>query len=99
MDALFHCSQCADLYCRDCFAEWHVRGGRRNHVPIVLRAYTDTVKLPLDVDPQYSTPAGQELAKAFSPWFAFYDANNIRTFHDIRNGNCSTAWPTNEKTG
>ena len=31
--AVFHCVQCQDAFCKECFEEWHVRGGRRNHTP------------------------------------------------------------------
>lgn len=101
--ALFHCVQCADLYCRDCYQarsriassqkcmyrpklsilslnhgfcetfknicqEWHVRGGRRNHIPIILRSFnSQTHQLP-EATPAMGTGAAQILAKA--RWFA-----------------------------
>jgi hypothetical protein len=77
--ALFHCVQCSDLYCRDCFAEWHVRGGRRNHIPIILRSYDEKT---MGVGSEQSLVA-QILDKARSHWFPFYDANGIRTFHNL----------------
>ena len=97
--ALFHCVQCADLYCRDCYQarsriassqkcmyrpklsilslnhgfcetfknicqEWHVRGGRRNHIPIILRSFnSQTHQLP-EATPAMGTGAAQILAKA-----------------------------------
>ncbi len=100
--ALFHCVQCADLYCRDCYQarsriassqkcmyrpklsissldhgfretfknicqEWHVRGGRRNHIPIILRSFnSQTHQLP-EATPAMGTGAAQILAKA--RWF------------------------------
>lgn len=77
--ALFHCVQCSDLYCRDCFAEWHVRGGRRNHIPIILRQYDEKT---MGVSSEKS-PIAQALDRAKSHWFTFYDANGIRTFHNL----------------
>jgi hypothetical protein len=44
--------------------EWHVRGGRRNHIPIILRSFnSQTHQLP-EATPAMGTGAAQILAKA-----------------------------------
>merc|ERR1719401_1034472 len=91
--ALFHCMQCADLYCRDCYSEWHVRGGRRNHIPIVLRSFNSQTHVLPDALAAMGTGSGQQLAKARSTWFAFNDENDIRLYYNIISGECRRDMP------
>ena len=38
----YFCWQCRDPFCAECFASNHQKGGRRNHIPIVLRSWNQT---------------------------------------------------------
>jgi hypothetical protein len=84
--AHFHCVQCADLYCRFCFQEWHARGGRRNHIPIVLRSFNSQAHILPEATPAMGSNIGQILDQARSAWFAFFDDNNIKFYHNIHSG-------------
>jgi hypothetical protein len=95
--AVFHCVQCQDAFCKECFEEWHVRGGRRNHTPIVLRRFNlDGQKMPSTGtfrDGRLScaaitigSSAARNLAKALSPWLSFEDETQIKIYYNLQTG-------------
>ena len=38
----YFCWQCRDPFCAECFAMNHAKGGRRNHIPIILRSWNQS---------------------------------------------------------
>merc|ERR1719473_2170704 len=95
--AVLYCDVCQDMFCQVCFEEWHVRGGRRNHTPIVLRRFNlDAQKMPSTGtfrDGRLScaaitigSSASRNLAKALSPWLSFEDETQIKIYYNLQTG-------------
>jgi hypothetical protein len=78
------CLQCGDSFCAHCFGTVHSRGGRRNHVPVVLRVF-DVQRNKVPVTSVFAfggiSPAAvtvgrsslHQLRKAMSPWIKLVD--------------------------
>merc|ERR1711998_375943 len=92
---LMRCVQCPDGYCRSCFEEWHTRGGRRNHVPIILRSFNvSNHKVPATatfdgVEEHQLTigcGASKNHAQATSHWLTFEDETGIQLYYNVLTG-------------
>ncbi|KAF4673751.1 hypothetical protein FOL47_010131 [Perkinsus chesapeaki] len=99
-----------DSFGSRCFAELrplsqvHVRGGRRNHVPIVLRSFSPSVhKVPASstfafgaISPAAVTigaNAASNLAISMSPWLVFEDECEINVYYNLLTGECQRDLP------
>lgn len=78
--SMWYCPECEDLLCADCFERLHKKGNRKRHPRLEKQFFGFKISV---APPAGRTAADSDTRFGYGKWFAFYDADGLKYYHNF----------------